>query len=57
MTRAADRPLHGQPAPYNRLHPKLYAAEAVGTALLLAVGLSIVIAIFGQGGVIAVLLP
>jgi len=41
---AADRPLHGQPSPYDRLHPLLYLAEAAGTALLVAIGLSIVIA-------------
>lgn len=44
---APDRPLHGQPSPHNRLHPALYLAEAAGTALLVAFGLSIVIAIFG----------
>lgn len=57
MSSTADRPLHGRPAPYDRLHPKLYAAEALGTALLVAVGLSIVIAIFAPGGVIATMLP
>jgi aquaporin Z len=41
--RTADRPLHGQPNPPNRLHPQLYLAEAAGTALLVAIGLSIVI--------------
>jgi aquaporin Z len=54
---AADRPLHGQPQPYNRLHPALYLAEAAGTALLVAVGLSIVIAIFGRGSALADWLP
>ena len=59
---APDRPLHGQPSPHDRLHPKLYLAEAAGTALLVACGLSIVIAIFGRDsvggdGAIATLLP
>jgi aquaporin Z len=54
---AADRPLHGQPWPPNRLHPTLYLAEALGTALLVAAGLSIVIGIFGRGSPIATLLP
>jgi hypothetical protein len=27
-----DRPLHGEPYPHNRLHPRLYAAELVGAA-------------------------
>jgi aquaporin Z len=59
---APDRPLHGQPSPYDRLHPRLYLAEAAGTALLVAAGLSIVIAIFGRDSlgrdsVIAALLP
>jgi aquaporin Z len=57
VSHAPDRPLHGQPVPANRLHPRLYAAEAVGTALLVAVGLSIVIAIFGRDGPIATLVP
>jgi aquaporin Z len=47
---AADRPLHGQPNPPDRLHPQLYLAEAAGTALLVLVGLSFVIGL-------AVLLP
>jgi aquaporin Z len=41
---ATDRPLHGAPVPYNRLHPRLYLAEALGTALLVFFGLSCVIA-------------
>jgi aquaporin Z len=53
----ADRPLHGQPSPYHRLHPRLYLAEAAGTALLVLVGLTIVIAIFGRDSVVATLLP
>jgi len=52
-----DRPLEGAPVPIARLHPKLYVAEAIGTALLIAVGLSIVIGIFGVGSPIAQLLP
>jgi aquaporin Z len=43
--------------PANRLHPRLYAAEAIGTALLVAAGLSVVIAIFRRDSVIALLLP
>ena len=43
--------------PYNRLHPRLYLAEAAGTALLLFFGLSVVIAFFAPGGVLAMLLP
>jgi aquaporin Z len=57
VSHAVDRPLHGQPVPANRLHPRLYAAEAAGTALLVAVGLSIVIAIFERDSPIATLLP
>ena len=38
-----DRPLHGQPSPHDRLHPQLYLAEAIGTALLVFFGLSLVI--------------
>jgi aquaporin Z len=38
-----DRPLHGQPSPHDRLHPRLYLAEAAGTALLVFFGLSVVI--------------
>ena len=43
--------------PYNRLHPRLYLAEAAGTALLLLFGLSVVIAFFAQGATLARLLP
>jgi aquaporin Z len=53
----ADRPLHGQPAPHNKLHPQLYLAEAAGTALLVMLGLSMVIAIFGRDSAVAALLP
>jgi len=52
-----DQPLHGRPSPYNRLHPRLYLAEAAGTALLVFFGLSMVIAFFGHGSVLARLLP
>jgi aquaporin Z len=44
-----DRPLHGEPFPPARLHPKLYLAEFIGTALLVLVGVSVVILMFGQG--------
>jgi aquaporin Z len=54
---AEDHPLHGRPVPYNRLHPRLYMAEAAGTALLVLFGLSAVIAFFGSGSVLALLLP
>lgn len=43
--------------PYDRLHPRLYLAEGAGTALLLFCGLSVVIAFFAPGGVLATLLP
>ena len=52
-----DRPLHGLPHPYDRLHPGMYLAEFVGTALLVAVGLSIVIAMWGEGGPLGLLVP
>jgi aquaporin Z len=48
-----DRPLSGDPHPYDRLHPDMYAAEMAGTALLVAVGLSIVIALWGSGAPLA----
>jgi aquaporin Z len=54
---AEDRPLEGSPMPYDRLHPRLYVAEAAGTALLVAVGLSVVIVCFGVGGAITRSLP
>ena len=44
-----DRPLHGAPFPHARLHPELYLAEFIGTALLILVGVSVVILMFGQG--------
>jgi glycerol uptake facilitator-like aquaporin len=52
-----DHPLHGRPVPYNRLHPRLYLAEAAGTALLLFFGLSVVIAFFAPGSALVRLLP
>jgi aquaporin Z len=54
---APDRPLHGQPSPPDRLHPSLYLAEGIGTALLVALGLSIVIVIFDRDSIIAAVLP
>lgn len=44
-----DRPLHGAPYPPARLHPELYLAEFIGTAVLILVGVSVVILMFGQG--------
>lgn len=44
-----DLPLSGRPYPHNKLHPWLYAAEVLGTALLVFVGLSTVIALWGMG--------
>src|SRR5918995_1708407 len=44
-----DRPLHGDPYPPARLHPELYLAEFIGTAVLILVGVSVVILMFGQG--------
>ena len=52
-----DRPLRGNPFPRRRLHPALYAAEFAGTALLVGVGVSVVIAMFGQGSPLPDLLP
>jgi aquaporin Z len=44
-----DRPLQGAPHPSARLHPNLYLAEFIGTAILILVGVSVVILMFGQG--------
>jgi aquaporin Z len=44
-----DRPLSGMPHPFDKLHPRMYASELVGTALLVFLGLSIVIALWGRG--------
>jgi aquaporin Z len=52
-----DRPLHGAPFPPARLHPKLYAAEFAGTAILVGLGVSVVIAMFGEGSPVPTLLP
>ena len=52
-----DRPLHGAPVPWTRLHPRLYAAEFAGTFLLVVLGVSIVIAMFGEGSVVPSVLP
>jgi aquaporin Z len=51
-----DRPLVGKPQP-GKWHPRLYAAELAGTALLVGAGVSIVIAMFGRGGPLPTLLP
>jgi aquaporin Z len=48
-----DRPLHGMPHPYDKLHPRMYAAELVGTALLVFLGLSVVIALWGHDAPLA----
>src|ERR1700738_1904680 len=48
-----DRPLSGMPHPFYKLHPRMYASELVGTALLVFLGLSIVIALWGSGGPLA----
>lgn len=53
----SDRPLEGAPHPPNRLHPDLYLSEFVGTALLVMIGLSVVIVLFGHGSVLARWLP
>jgi aquaporin Z len=50
-----DRPLRGEPHPHDKLHPQMYAAELVGTALLIFVGLSIVIALWGRNAPLAAL--
>jgi aquaporin Z len=52
-----DRPLHGAPFPPTRLHPALYAAEFVGTAILVGLGVSVAIAMFGEGSPVPALLP
>jgi aquaporin Z len=48
-----DRPLRGKPFPHDKLHPRMYAAELVGTALLVFVGLSLVIALWGRNAPLA----
>jgi len=49
----ADQPLRGAPHPYDRWHPRLYAAEFLGTALLVSIGLSIVIALWAPNAPLA----
>ncbi len=46
---AQDHPLRGAPHPFNKLHPLLYLSEFIGTAVLVFVGLSVVIALWGKG--------
>lgn len=53
----ATRPADAQARPATGVAWKLFAAEAAGTALLLAVGLSIVIIDFGAGSPMLRLLP
>ena len=48
-----DRPLSGMPHPFDKLHPRMYASELAGTALLVFLGLSIVIALWGSGAPLA----
>ena len=52
-----DRPLHGDPFPPSRLHPALYVAEFIGTALLVLLGVSVVILMFGKDGPGSRLIP
>ncbi|MGH7088616.1 MAG: MIP/aquaporin family protein [Stellaceae bacterium] len=52
-----DAPLVGHPHPHDKLHPRLYAAEFFGTALLVLAGLSLVILLFGTGSPVSALLP
>ena len=52
-----DLPLRGRPHPHDQLHPAMYATELVGTALLVLVGLSIVIALNGEGSPFLSLVP
>ena len=51
-----DRPLIGNPLPQT-WHPRMYAAELVGTALLVSLGVSVVIAMFGRGTPMEALVP
>jgi aquaporin Z len=48
-----DRPLSGMPHPFDKLHPRMYASELLGTALLVFLGLSVVIALWGRGAPLA----
>ena len=52
-TTKVDRPLRGMPHPFDKLHPRMYAAEFAGTALLVFLGLSIVIAMWGHDAPLA----
>ena len=52
-----DRPLLGHPFPAGKLHPNLYAAELIGTALLVFAGVSVMIINFGQGSPVPLLVP
>lgn len=52
-----DHPLRGRPHPHDRLHPRLYAAEFAGTAVLVAVGLSFVVLLAAPGSPAVALLP
>ncbi|MGF9764922.1 MIP/aquaporin family protein, partial [Microvirga sp. 0TCS3.31] len=52
-----DRPLQGSPYPSARLHPDLYLAEFIGTAILILVGVSVVILMFGQGSPVPRIIP
>ncbi|MEA3205778.1 MAG: aquaporin, partial [Verrucomicrobiota bacterium] len=52
-TVAKDQPLRGLPHPFDKLHPRMYASELVGTALLVFLGLSIVIALWGRDAPLA----
>ncbi len=51
-----DRPLVGRAHP-GKWHPRLYGAELVGTGLLVGVGVSVVIGMFGRGSPMPELLP
>lgn len=54
---SADEPLRGRPYPHDRLHPMHYLAEFIGTAALVAGGLSFVILFFGVGSPVVAALP
>ena len=52
-----DLPLKGLPHSVDQLHPAMYAAEFAGTALLVVIGLSVVIAMNAPGGPGVAVLP